>query len=214
MGLGPTFHLLARESSPVQPEASLTWPRRNPCGGVPPRPGSHAGQLDAEADTAPTSPEALAESGCRCVLFRPSRESSRPTRAPAPPPTPFSQPRLNRPRLARGAPTRPRPALREARGHRETADPANRRSLPGARARTQCTYIGASPRRPFLSTQPLQPPPPCTITLLRGRAEVSFPVPTPMDSGPMAVRTCGKPANQRPLGGVGGVEGDGEVEVG
>lgn len=99
--------------------------------------------------------------------------------APAPPPTPFSQPRLNRPRLARGAPTRPRPALREARGHRETADPANRRSLPGARARTQCTYIGASPRRPFLSTQPLQPPPPCTITLLRGRAEVSFPVPTP-----------------------------------
>lgn len=134
--------------------------------------------------------------------------------APAPPPTPFSQPRLNRPRLSRGAPTRPRPALREARGHRETADPANRRSLPGARARTQCTYIGASPRRPFLSTQPLQPPPPCTITLLRGRAEVSFPVPTPMDSGPMAVRTCGKPANQRPLGGVGGVEGDGEVEVG
>lgn len=140
MGLGPTFHLLARESSPVQPEASLTWPRRNPCGGVPPRPGSHAGQLDAEADTAPTSPEALAGSGCRCVLFRLSRASSRPTRSPSAPTDAFqpapSQPPSARARRSDASSTGPQRSARPPRNRRPGQPPL----APGS-ARPDPVYL-------------------------------------------------------------------------
>lgn len=124
-----------------------------------------------------------------------------------PPRTARSQRCRNRPPLRRSAPGPPF-AAGPRRSARLPAQPPSRSSAarPGSAPVPNVPTAAAAPQGPglFSLRSRFQQPPPRTITLLRGLAEVSLPAPTPRDSGPIAARTCGLPSNQRRRGGVGG----------